>query len=85
MDFGASRSIILERKGCAKSFLDIDCGDARCRARFNIPLERRNATTRFHQGSRRRSGGMASDELALPMGGGKTSPISAVDVARAWQ
>jgi uncharacterized protein YbjT (DUF2867 family) len=25
----------------------------------------------------------ASDELALPMGGGKTSPISAVDVARA--
>ena len=24
----------------------------------------------------------ASDELALPMGGGKTSPISAVDVAR---
>jgi uncharacterized protein YbjT (DUF2867 family) len=25
----------------------------------------------------------ASDELALPLGGGKTSPISAVDVARA--
>ena len=25
----------------------------------------------------------ASDELALPMGGGKTSPVSAVDVARA--
>ena len=25
----------------------------------------------------------AADELALPMGGGKTSPISAVDVARA--
>jgi uncharacterized protein YbjT (DUF2867 family) len=25
----------------------------------------------------------ASDELALPMGGGKTSPISALDVARA--
>jgi uncharacterized protein YbjT (DUF2867 family) len=25
----------------------------------------------------------ASNELALPMGGGKTSPISAVDVARA--
>ena len=24
-----------------------------------------------------------ADELALPMGGGKTSPISAVDVARA--
>jgi uncharacterized protein YbjT (DUF2867 family) len=29
------------------------------------------------------SGVRASDELALPMGGGKTSPISAVDVARA--
>src|SRR5246127_2245678 len=29
------------------------------------------------------AGGRASDELALPMGGGKTSPISAVDVARA--
>jgi uncharacterized protein YbjT (DUF2867 family) len=28
-------------------------------------------------------GVQASDELALPMGGGKTSPISAVDVARA--
>src|SRR3954453_4331215 len=28
-------------------------------------------------------GRRASDELALPMGGGKTSPISAVDVARA--
>src|SRR5262249_10120954 len=27
-------------------------------------------------------GVQASDELALPMGGGKTSPISAVDVAR---
>ena len=29
------------------------------------------------------AGVRASDELALPMGGGKTSPISAVDVARA--
>jgi uncharacterized protein YbjT (DUF2867 family) len=29
------------------------------------------------------AGVQASDELALPMGGGKTSPISAVDVARA--
>ena len=28
-------------------------------------------------------GGRASDELALPMGTGKTSPISAIDVARA--
>ena len=29
------------------------------------------------------AGVRVSDELALPMGGGKTSPISAVDVARA--
>ena len=29
------------------------------------------------------AGVRASDELALPMGGGKTSPISTVDVARA--
>src|SRR3954469_23804817 len=29
------------------------------------------------------AGVRASDELALPMGGGKTSPVSAVDVARA--
>ena len=28
-------------------------------------------------------GVQTSDELALPMGGGKTSPISSVDVARA--